>query len=81
MVSETLADFEDEAAPVNPDLEIRPWLQDFDYGPPPYGPEEIQAQIQATYDAGETGWLLWNPSNVYTEGALMPEGEGGNEKR
>jgi hypothetical protein len=79
VVSKTLADFKDESGPVNPDLEIRPWLQDFDYGPPPYGPEEIEAQIQATYDAGETGWLLWNPSNVYTEGALMPEGA--NEER
>lgn len=49
---------------------IRPWLQDFSMGQPPYGPAEVRAQIQATYDAGIQEWILWNPGSNYTEGAL-----------
>ena len=48
---------------------LRPWLQDFDYGGD-YGPEEVRAQIQATYDAGLRSWMLWAPSNYYTRGGL-----------
>jgi len=50
-------------------LKLRPWLQDFDYGGD-YGPVEVRAQIQATYDAGLTSWMLWDPSNRYTREAL-----------
>ncbi|MDO8591136.1 MAG: putative glycoside hydrolase, partial [bacterium] len=50
-------------------LKLRPWLQDFQYGGT-YGPKEVRAQIQATYDAGLTSWMLWSPSNKYTEAAL-----------
>lgn len=50
----------------------RPWLQDFSLGDPPYGPPEIRAQIQATYDAGIQEWILWNPGSRYTESALIP---------
>jgi hypothetical protein len=51
---------------------IRPWVQDFDYGGT-YGPVEVRAQIQAIYDAGLTSWMLWDPSNKYTKGALLAE--------
>lgn len=51
---------------------MRPWLQDFSWGHP-YGPNEVRAQIQATYDAGFSEWLLWNAANVYTEAALDPQ--------
>lgn len=51
---------------------IRPWLQDFTMGPPPYGPPEVRAQIQATYDAGISEWILWNPSSRFNEAALAP---------
>ncbi len=50
---------------------LRPWLQDFDLGAV-YGPAEVRAQIQATYDAGGWGWSLWNAGNRYTEGGLEP---------
>ncbi len=53
-------------------LKLRPWLQDFDYGGD-YGPVEVRAQIQATYDAGLTSWMLWSPSNRYTLDALEKE--------
>ncbi|GEM_PF-1248633 len=49
---------------------LRPWLQDFNIGAV-YDGEMIRKEKQAVYDAGLTsGWLLWNPRNVYTEGAL-----------
>lgn len=48
---------------------IRPWLQDFDYGGN-YDVAEVKAQIKATYDAGLDSWMLWAPSNRYTQGAL-----------
>ena len=63
----------------NPEIRanVRPWLQDFTAtwvkGHIPYGPDEIRAQIQAVYDAGYEEWILWNASNRYTEGGLLPE--------
>ncbi|MEA1929477.1 MAG: putative glycoside hydrolase [Patescibacteria group bacterium] len=56
--------------PVYDPHKIRPWLQDFDYGGN-YGPEEVRAQIQATYDSGLNSWMLWAPSNRYTKEALQ----------
>ena len=57
--------------------DVRPWLQDFTAtwvkGHIRYGPEEMRAQIQAVYDAGYEEWILWNASNRYTEGGLLPE--------
>jgi hypothetical protein len=54
---------------------IRPWLQDFSLGWPSYGAAEVRAQIQATYDAGLTEWILWNPGSRYTAAALAaPDG-------
>lgn len=44
---------------------LKPWIQDFDIGAQ-YGVKEVHAQILAAYDAGLTGWLSWNASNVYT---------------
>ena len=52
--------------------QLRPWLQDFDYRAV-YGPEEVRAQIQATYDAGLDSWMLWDAANKYTPSALLPE--------
>lgn len=51
---------------------LRPWLQDFDY-PVPYTPTMVRTQIQATYDADLTSWVLWDPSNIYTREALRAE--------
>ena len=55
--------------PSYPKTQMRPWLQDFDYGGD-YGPKEVREQIQATYDAGLTSWMLWSASNRYTRDAL-----------
>ena len=59
---------------------LRPWLQDFNLGAT-YTAEMVRKQIDATEhvlsgERGEdffAGWLLWNPSNVYTVGALRQE--------
>jgi hypothetical protein len=52
---------------------LRPWLQDFNLGAT-YTAEMVRAQIKATYDAGLSSWLIWDPRNVYTKAALVPEG-------
>ncbi|MSR71102.1 MAG: glycoside hydrolase [Candidatus Taylorbacteria bacterium] len=53
-------------------MKLRPWLQDFNYGGV-YDATAVRKQIQATYDAGLTSWILWSPSNNYTKGALFPQ--------
>lgn len=77
MIQASMKEFQKKARAANPDLELRPWIQDFTLGAPEYGPAEVHAQIQASYDLGISGWLLWNAGNEYTEGALEPEGSGG----
>ncbi|HET9424131.1 MAG TPA: putative glycoside hydrolase [Gemmatimonadaceae bacterium] len=44
---------------------VRPWIQAFSLGAPPYGPEEIRQQKQAIYDAGFDGWILWSPGSKF----------------
>ena len=51
-------------------LKLRPWLQDFDLGAT-YDASKIRAQIQATYDAGLTSWMMWDPSNKYTRDGYL----------
>jgi hypothetical protein len=46
---------------------VRPYLQAFTLGSPHYGPEQIRAQKQATYDSGYDGWVLWSPGSKYEE--------------
>ena len=54
---------------------LRPWLQDFNLGAT-YDARMVKAQIRAVYDAASStpelsnGWILWNPSNIYTKEAL-----------
>lgn len=59
------------AKPVFGPERLRAWIQDFNYGGT-YGPTEVRAQIQASYDAGVDSWMLWAPSNRYTREALKP---------
>jgi len=57
---------------------FRPWLQDFDLGAD-YDAAKVTAQIKAVNDATAAtpelfgGWMLWNPSNIYTKEALLTE--------
>jgi len=51
---------------------IRPWLQDFDMGAD-YNAEMVKQEIKATQDsmgADYNGFMLWNPSNIYTKDAV-----------
>ena len=51
----------------------RPWLQAFTLGSPPYGADEIRAEIEAVADQGLKEWILWSPGNKYPVSALAPE--------
>lgn len=53
-------------------LKLRPWLQDFDLGAD-YDAAMVRKQMQATYDAGLTSWMMWDPANRYTRGAYEKE--------
>ncbi|MFL5554953.1 MAG: putative glycoside hydrolase [Gemmatimonadaceae bacterium] len=44
---------------------VRPWLQAFSIGKPPYGPHELEEQKRAVYDAGYDGWVMWEPGTRY----------------
>ncbi|MCB0192859.1 MAG: hypothetical protein KDJ65_13020 [Anaerolineae bacterium] len=60
--------------PVNPDITLRPWIQDFpDYAfdRRTYTPVEIREQMFGAYDSGSGGWLLWDPRVSYTAEALV----------
>lgn len=53
---------------VGDDVIIRPWLQSFPlHVTRGWGPQYIRTQINASNDAGATGWLLWSPGNHYTD--------------
>jgi len=57
--------------PAYPPTKLRTWIQDFDYGGD-YDAADVRAQMQASYDAGVEGWMIWAPSNIYTRAALLP---------
>ncbi len=57
-------------------LQIRPWLQDFDYFDlKPYGDAEVRAQIEAAEKVGTSGWMLWDPNNRYHPGGFPEKGQ------
>ncbi len=51
---------------------VVPWLQDFSLGVD-YGPAQVDAEIQATHDAGIDEYLLWDPAVTYTAAALSTD--------
>ncbi|MDH4334098.1 MAG: carboxypeptidase regulatory-like domain-containing protein [Chloroflexota bacterium] len=56
---------------------IRPWIQDFGYGPfPPYSAAQVLAEMQAASDNGAHGWMIWNAAARFTARALGPPVEG-----
>ncbi len=59
---------------VNPNLEVRPWVQDFpDYhfDRRTYSADDIRAEMEGARQAGGRGWLLWDPRVRYTPSALV----------
>lgn len=50
----------------NSNAEIRTWIQGFPLNSPTFGTAYIKEQIQASFDAGASGYSIWSPNNVYT---------------
>ncbi|MDB4912631.1 MAG: putative glycosyl hydrolase domain [Gemmatimonadetes bacterium] len=73
VIDHALKDAKARNAHVKHAPEIVPWYQDFSIGEPPYGPEQVRAQMQAGYDNDIRSWLLWNAGSTYTIEALKPE--------
>jgi peptidoglycan/xylan/chitin deacetylase (PgdA/CDA1 family) len=64
----------DRVRTVNPNLEVRPWIQDFpDYAfdRRTYTPDEVRLQMEGARRAGGRGWMLWDPRVKYTPEALV----------
>lgn len=56
---------------------IRPWIQDFGYGPfAPYTAGQVLQEMKAASDNGAQGWMIWNARALFTEAALAPPREG-----
>ena len=56
---------------------IRPWIQDFGYGPfPPYTADQVRAQMEAAAANDAHGWMIWNARATFTEAALGPPRDG-----
>jgi hypothetical protein len=73
VITRALAGAVKKTKAMNMDIQkIRPWLQDFNLGAV-YTADLVKAQMKATYDAGLTSWLLWDPNNKYTPAALSLE--------
>jgi hypothetical protein len=52
-------------------MKIRPWIQDFGYGPfPPYTAAQVREEMRALDDNGAAGWMIWNAQARFTEAAL-----------
>ncbi|MBI2450566.1 MAG: hypothetical protein HYV47_03470 [Candidatus Nealsonbacteria bacterium] len=71
----SIASARDYLALFGSEAKIRPWLQDFDLAIDSsrgvfYDAEKIGFEIEASQNATSSGWLLWNPSYIYTKEAL-----------
>jgi hypothetical protein len=75
MIDRTLEIMNEQAAGLA--LRIRPWIQDFGYGPfRAYTAADIRAEMQALVDNDAAGWMIWNASAIFTESALDGPREG-----
>ncbi|MDD2761946.1 MAG: putative glycoside hydrolase [Methylomonas sp.] len=54
-------------------LRFRPWLQafrDYAFRSGDFKEERMRQQIKAAEDFGASGWMFWNPRNVYPSGVF-----------
>jgi hypothetical protein len=54
-------------------LRFRPWLQafrDYAFRGGDFGEERVQTQIKAAEKFGSSGWMFWNPRNIYPKGGF-----------
>jgi hypothetical protein len=59
-----------------PPRRFRPWLQafrDYAFRGGDFGEERMRIQIKATEDFGASGWMFWNPRNIYPKGKFTNE--------
>lgn len=59
---------------------FRPWLQafrDYAFGGGDFKEERMRTQIKASDDFGASGWMFWNPRNIYPIGDFSNIGKGG----
>ncbi|MBU0578260.1 putative glycoside hydrolase [Patescibacteria group bacterium] len=63
IVHDSIERFVEQAAG---NAEIRPYIQGFTLRAYNFGEEYVADQIQAGYDAGATGFAIWNAGNSYT---------------
>ena len=74
VIDETLKIMNEQRAGLR--MVIRPWIQDFGFGPfPPYSAAQVRQEMQALTDNGAQGWMIWNASARFTESALAPPRE------
>jgi hypothetical protein len=74
VIDETLKIMNQESAGLR--MVIRPWIQDFGFGPfPPYSAGQVLQEMQAAADNGAQGWMVWNAAARFTEAVLGPPRE------
>jgi hypothetical protein len=62
-----------------PPRRFRPWLQafrDYAFRGGDFGEERMRIQIKAAEDFGASGWMFWNPRNIYPKGKFTNESGG-----
>ncbi|MDP3183173.1 MAG: putative glycoside hydrolase [Desulfobaccales bacterium] len=60
-------------------LRFRPWLQafrDYAFRGGDFAEDRMRTQIKASDDFGASGWMFWNPRNIYPKGKFS-NGRGG----
>ena len=69
LVAATMADW--KRAAVGGTAELRPWIQAYDWVDHHYGAEQVMAQVDASREFTERGFLLWNAASVYKPDMLQ----------
>jgi len=57
-----------------------PWIQAYDIAQYVYGPDQIAAQASASYDAGGSGFFMWNAEGEYPFDGMPPLTESEREQ-
>ena len=59
-------------------LQFRPWLQafrDYAFKGGDFKEDKMRTQIKAAEDFGASGWMFWNPRNIYPKGKFTNDPE------
>ena len=59
-------------------LRFRPWIQafrDYAFHGGNFGVDRMRIQIKAVDDFGASGWMFWNPRNIYPKGNFASDDE------